>query len=305
MDDIRNVNTPRNRGEEHAPHVSPVTPGEDARSIMINEISWGAVFAGASLALTIQIILNMLGIGIGAATLNPMTGDNPSASTFSLTAALWFAVSGIIAAFLGGHAAGRLSGRPKESTAAWHGLTAWAVSTLVLFYLLTTTVSGLIGGTMQALGSVASVAAPTAQSIAQSQQGAFSGVEEAMKGPEGQNAADASIAAVKAALTGDQQDTQVAREKAAQAIAQSQNVPIDEARRRVDQYEQQYRQALDQGKQKAAEVAETAASATSTAALFGAISLLVGAFAGWFGGRMGAVEPTLTRGRRHRFEDVS
>jgi hypothetical protein len=37
------------------------------------------------------------------------------------------------------------------------------------------------------------------------------------------------------------------------------------------------------------------ASSSSTAVMMGgAISLLLGAVAGWFGGRMGAVEPTLT-----------
>ena len=38
------------------------------------------------------------------------------------------------------------AGKPKESTAGWHGLTAWALTTLVIFYLLTTTVGGLVGG---------------------------------------------------------------------------------------------------------------------------------------------------------------
>ena len=66
------------------------------------------------------------------------------------------------------------------------------------------------------------------------------------------------------------------------------------ARTQVQQYEQQYRQTVDQAKQQATQAADTAAKAVSRAGLFGAISLLLGAVAGWFGGRMGAVEPTLT-----------
>ena len=42
------------------------------------------------------------------------------------------------------------------------------------------------------------------------------------------------------------------------------------------------------------EVADTAATAVSRGALFGSLALLLGAVAGWFGGRMGAVEPTIT-----------
>ncbi len=43
MTDIRNPDTPRNRGDRDAPHMSPVSPAEDARTVMINKISWGAV----------------------------------------------------------------------------------------------------------------------------------------------------------------------------------------------------------------------------------------------------------------------
>ena len=63
--------TPRNRGNADAPHMSPVTPAEDVRSIAINDISWGAVLAGVVVALVAQLILNMIGIGVGASTLDP------------------------------------------------------------------------------------------------------------------------------------------------------------------------------------------------------------------------------------------
>jgi hypothetical protein len=62
----------------------------------------------------------------------------------------------------------------------------------------------------------------------------------------------------------------------------------------VQQYEQQYRETVAQAKQKATQVADTAATAVSRGALFGSLALLLGAVAGWFGGRMGAVEPTIT-----------
>src|ERR1700761_4249513 len=95
-------NTPRGRGEQNAPHMSPVTPAEDVRTIMINEVSWAGVLAGVVVALVTQLILNMLGIGIGAATLSPGAGDNPSASSFSIGAGIWWTVSGILAALAGG-----------------------------------------------------------------------------------------------------------------------------------------------------------------------------------------------------------
>ena len=126
----------------------------------------------------------------------------------------------------------------------------------------------------------------------------FSAIEQSLRSATGGNdpaaLRDAAITAVRAAVAGDQQKTEELRERAAQAIARAQNISVEDARTQVQQYEQQYRQTVDQAKQQAMQAADTAARAVSRASLLGAISLLLGAVAGWFGGRMGAVDPTLT-----------
>jgi len=81
---------------------------EDAHTIMINKVSWGAIFAGVVVALVVQVLLTMLGVGIGLATLDPGTGDNQAASTFSIAAGIWYVLSGIIASFAGGYIAARM-----------------------------------------------------------------------------------------------------------------------------------------------------------------------------------------------------
>jgi hypothetical protein len=194
----QNPDTPRSRGDDDAPHMSPVTPAEDMRTIMLNRIAWGAVLAGVVAALVTQLVLNLLGIGLGAATLNPGTPDNPAASTFSIGAAIWFLLSGIIASFAGGYVAGRLSGQPKEATAGWHGLTAWAATTLVIFYLLTSALGGLVGGAYRsvssALGGVTSAVGQTAQTAAQAAAPSlsrvtdpFGAIEQQIRGATGGN----------------------------------------------------------------------------------------------------------------------
>ena len=60
------TDTPRRLGDKDAPHLSPVTPDEDARTVLLNRISWGAVLAGVVVGLVVQLILNMIGLGIGA-----------------------------------------------------------------------------------------------------------------------------------------------------------------------------------------------------------------------------------------------
>src|SRR6266849_9150892 len=319
MPDVYEPDTSRIRGDRatphisDAPHISPATMAEDAHTTMVSRISWGAVLAGVVVALVTQLLLNMLGIGIGAATLNPVEGDNPSAMSLSIGAGIWFALSTILAALAGGYAAGRLAGVLRESTAGWHGLTAWALTTLVIFYLLGSTVGGILGGAYRGvtntLGSVASAVGSTAETAAQIAAPSlsritdpFSSIEESLRsatpGNDPATLRDAAIAAVRAVVTGDQQQAEEARERAAQAIARAQNISVEDARTQIQQYAQQYRQAVDQAKQQVTQAADTAAKTVSRAALFGAISLLLGGLASWLGGRMGAVGPTLTTGRR-------
>jgi MFS family permease len=292
--------------------MTPVTPEEDMRSIMINNISWGAVLAGVVLSLIAHVILNMIGVGVGAATLDPGTGDNPSASSFSIIAAIWFLVAGIIAALIGGYAAGRLAGRPKESTAAWHGLITWAATMAVIFYLVGSTMTGIIGGTFSTLTSAASsMIGSTAQAVAPGlTQGAdpFASIEEAIRGTTGNNdpaaLRDAAVNAVRTALASDPQQADQARDQAIQALARAQNIPVEQAREQFTQYEQQYRQTAGQLGQQATEAADTATTAISSGMLIATIGLLLGGVAGWFGGRMGTVEPTITSaGLLYRRED--
>jgi hypothetical protein len=297
MPDAYQADTPRIRD---APPISPTIRAEDVRTMMLTRISWGAVFAGVVVALATQLLLNLLGMAIGAATLSPGTGDSPSAASFSIGAGIWFALSSILAALAGGYAAGKLAGVQNESTGSWHGLTTWALATLVVFYLLSSTLGGILGGVYRgmtnALGGVTDAVSSTAQTAAQVAD-PFSSIDQALRraipGNDPTALRDAAIAAVRAAVTGDPQQAAQARESAAQAIAHAQNMSVEDARRQVQQYEQQYRQAADQAKQQGTQAADTAAKTVSGAALLGFITLLLGAIAGWFGGRFGAVEPTL------------
>jgi hypothetical protein len=298
-------NVPRKEGVYDAPNSSGLAPGDDVRTVLLNKVSWGAVLAGVVVSLVAHLILNMIGIGVGASTVDVAAADNPAASTFSIGAAIWWTVSGIIAAFVGGYTAGRLSGKPKNTTAGWHGLTTWALTTLLIFWLLSSAVGGILGGIYNtvsgAIGSVGSAAGTAAQSAAPSLANVtdpFSQIEQSVRSSTGGNdpqaLRDSAVAAVRAAVTGDQAQAQDARERAAQAISRAQGIPVEDARNQVQQYEQQYRQTVEQAKQQATQAADAAASTIATGALAAAIALLLGAVGGWFGGRAGAVEPTVT-----------
>jgi CHASE3 domain sensor protein len=107
--------------------------------------------------------------------------------------------------------------------------------------------------------------------------------------PEALNTA--SVNAIRALLTGDEAGAEQAREQAAQALATARGIPLDQARQQVTQIEQQYRQTVDQAQQAATEAADAAASVVSTGALVAFFALVLGAIAGWLGGRSGVVHP--------------
>lgn len=269
---------------------------EDAHTIMINKVSWGAIFAGVVVALVVQVLLTLLGVGIGLATLDPGTGDNPAASTFSIVAAIWYVVSGIIAAFAGGYIAARMSGKTVATTGALHGLTTWAFTTLLILYLLSTAVGSIVGG---AFSGLSSVVGGVGQTVAQAAGPALedvnpleeleSRVRATGNDPEALNTA--AVNAVRALMTSDDAGRDQARQEAAQALANARGIPVEEANQQVAQLEQQYQQTVDRVQETATQAADTAASGVSTGALAAFVALVLGAIAGWLGGRSGVVHP--------------
>ena len=272
------------------------TAEDDAHTILLNRVSWGAIFAGVVVGLVVQVLLTMLGVGIGVATLDPGTGDNPAVSTFSIATGIWYVVSGFIAAFAGGYIAARMSGKTLATTGALHGLTTWAVMTLLVLYLLSTAVGGIVGGAFNgissAIGGLGQTVAQTAAPMI-AEANLLDAIENQVRAsgndPEALNAAATN--AIRALVTGDEAGAAEARGQAAQALATARGIPLEQAQQQVAQMEEQYHQAIDQAQRVAAETADTAASIVSTGALLAFVALVLGAVAGWLGGRSGVVHP--------------
>jgi hypothetical protein len=263
----------------------------------LNKVSWGAVFAGVAIALSTQFLLNLLGVGIGAAVLDPATYDNPEASTFSIAGGIWFVVAGIIASFVGGYVASRLCGRPSSSTGGYHGVTSWAVTTLVVLYLLTTSVGALVGGAFSGLSSIvggvgqtaATAVTAAAPAIANSTN-PMAGIEQQIRSTTGSDPRalqNAAVSAMQAVVSGDEATADEARNRAAEAISKAQGIPLDQARTQVEQYEKTYRENVAAATQQALDAAEAATAAVSAGAILGFLALVLGAIAAWLGGVYG------------------
>jgi hypothetical protein len=302
----------RPNDHRNPPQASAVAPADEVRTIMLNQISWGAVFAGATIALVMQIILNMIGIGVGLSTVDVAAGDTPSAGSLSIGAGIWWVISGIVAAAVGGYIAGRLSGKASQSTTAYHGLIAWAVSTLIVVYLLSSAASGALSTASSALGGAGKAVGGSVQTAVQTAAPSLGNMSDPMATIEnkvrsasgGQDPAalrEAAATAVHAALSGDPAQQAAARDKAADALAKAQNISLDEAKAQVAQYQQQYQETLAKTKEQAKQAADTTAKTVSRGALFGALALLLGALAAFFAGQVSAVTPPVTSGSGRSF----
>ncbi|WMJ73433.1 hypothetical protein RCC89_09705 [Cytophagaceae bacterium ABcell3] len=122
-----------------------------------NKISWGAVFAGALIAVVLQLTFSVLGFGIGIGTLDPM---DPGATTegLGIGSLIYWVLTNLISIFIGAYVAGRLASIPKSFESMLHGVTTWGVYSLFSFFLLTTTVGTIISGVGGIIGQTMEVA---------------------------------------------------------------------------------------------------------------------------------------------------
>ncbi len=116
-------------------------------------ISWGAIIAGLIVSLVCQVLLSMLGVAIGAATIEPLSEQKPLEG-MGTGAAIWWLVSGLISLFLGACVAGRLAGVPRKADGALHGVIMWGTATLLTMLLFTTALGGMLGGALSMFRNV-------------------------------------------------------------------------------------------------------------------------------------------------------
>jgi hypothetical protein len=99
-------------------------------SELTNPVQWGAVVGGVFVALIVHILLNMIGAGIGAVSMEARTEGEAQAIGWGAFA--WWSISGIIAAFVGGWSAGAFSSATGSSNGGLHGFLSWAVTTVLV-----------------------------------------------------------------------------------------------------------------------------------------------------------------------------
>jgi pyruvate/2-oxoglutarate dehydrogenase complex dihydrolipoamide acyltransferase (E2) component len=261
-------------------------------------ISWPAVFAGAVVASAVTAMLVALGSGLGLATISPVSGSNPSATTFTVVAAIWLILVQWISSFFAGYLAGRL--RPAlggvhgdevmfRDTAS--GFVSWAVASLLIVGLVSSGASSLLGSAGRAAASLASSAAGGAASSASASPADPSGylldtLFRPTQAPAEENTAESKAEAgriLATAATGDL--SQEDHDYLAKIVAARTGLAPADAGKRVDDVVAKERQSVEKAKQ----AAEAARKAAASFAFYTFFSMLIGAFiacvAGAIGGR--------------------
>jgi hypothetical protein len=133
----------------------------------LGRISWGAIIAGAIVAIILQVALNLLGIGVGIDSINPGYGEeSASAKSLGIGAAVWVGLTVLISLFIGGWISARFAGIPSNVDGLLHGLVTWGVVTLVGLFLLSTTVGRILNGLTRMMSQTMGLATRTAAGVA-------------------------------------------------------------------------------------------------------------------------------------------
>ena len=129
-------------------------------------VSWGAVFAGLLIGTALQIVLTMFGVAIG------LGAADDSAKAAGIGTGIWAVVAALIAAWVGGRGAGATARARERGDGAFHGILAWALSTVLFIWLVSSGAGKLIGGAANLAGNVAGGAVAGATQGAATRPGA-------------------------------------------------------------------------------------------------------------------------------------
>jgi len=154
----------------------------------VKRISWSAVFGGVLIAIVTQLLLSLLGLGIGLGTIDPVEEQNPTAG-LGIGSAIWYIISSLVSLFAGGWVAGRLASTPRLFDGIIHGVLTWCLVTLLTIYFLTTTIGSILGGVGRLVGGLVKTAGSAVGSAAAS---AGPGLGQTIKGQLAQNGVDTS-----------------------------------------------------------------------------------------------------------------
>jgi hypothetical protein len=285
-------------------------------------VSWSAIFSGVVLVVAVQVLLSVLGAGVGLGMISPGQANGATASGLGTGAGIWWLVSTILSLIAGSYVAARMAGVGTRFDGVLHGMVVWGLTLLLTVYLITSAAGGLIGGaftavssTMSAAGSALGGAASTlgegvkasAPQLAQAagfnpdllkQQTESLLSSPTPQDPASMSAADATKAVGQAMpdLVSGGAKADAAKQRIVAIVAAQAKISPDEAQKRVDNAQAQFEQTKQQAIASAKRAADQTAAAASQASFLAFVGLLIGAAAAAVGGAIASPRPYVTGG---------
>jgi uncharacterized protein YoxC len=281
---------------------------------VVNACSYStSIFAGILAALTVELLLGLLGMSIGLSLFSPTKG---TLYTLSIGTVLWLFFSTLASMYVGGWAGGYFSPARTERNGILNGFMVSAVSAFILLALTLSGIGTLVGSTFSGLQYALSATKESTSTIATAVKGVSKLSpelgEKAKKAipslkpitdkinekvaellPEGD---EASLPKVKADLEKimasylnsiDGSNSEAAKEKLVSALAKATGKTSVEINEKIEEWKKDYSEAKEKAYQQMVEVSEDAAKAVSKFALLNFFILISGIIAGMMGGLNG------------------
>jgi hypothetical protein len=280
---------------------TPSIPLDEAGRLRAGSASaWGAIIAGAVVAVAVSFVLLTLGTGLGFASVSPWPERGMSATGFTVAGTIWLIVTQWLSAGVGGYLAGRLRERWLATHThevffrdTAHGLVTWSLATLVVAVGIVSSASAVVHGAVHAAGGVAGAGAqgammsgvprgPMAAPDGGGPTGAYD-VDKLFRNntPTSQDTGmprggDGKMEALHIAASAAENGNVSTEDKTylSNLVAAKTGATPEDAQKRVDAFIQNVQDVATKAKVAADEARKSAA----TAALYTALALLVGAF---------------------------
>jgi hypothetical protein len=244
-------------------------------------LSWSGIIAGVLAAISVQLLLNLLGIGIGAGSIDAVHGDQPGQG-MAVGVIVWFALSWVVSLAIGAWTACQFSSYGDRRTGALQGFMVWAVASIVIVYLLSTAAGNLIGGTASVIGRTASLLGAGARSTAPSVAGIVSRATGITSSDISAQAGDVASDPKFQQVIGDD------REALASLLVERGHMSLAQANTDIDKWQVQIVDGAKSAKSTVLKVEDKAASGVSATGFGSFFSLLLGLVAAVVGGIFGA-----------------
>ncbi len=256
----------------------------------IVSLSWGGIIAGVFAAVAIQLLFNLLGIGIGASSIDATRGDQPSQG-MAIGAVIWFILSWILSLAIGAWVASQFSPSSNRRTGALQGFLVWSVASIVVVYLLSTAAGNLIGGAASVIGRTATLVGAGARTTAPGVAGLVSratGITPSdISAQAGDIAADPKFQQIVGDAVQNGSFTQSDRYSLVNLMVERGHMSPEQANQDLDKWQAQVEAGAKNAKTTALKLEDKAASGVSATGFGSFFSLLLGLAASVAGGIFG------------------